>query len=198
MSSRKLQQRGFTLIEIQITLFLVAILSMVTYAAFNSSIINYFNLQKQSMNFTDMAIETQRIANVLRSSTDIVSATPEDLVVYAYFSPADTYVSKVHYYKNSTKTKLYADVTRMTSNPPVGTEISSSLKTYELISNYYQTNGVSLFTYYDASGNVLGTPISDLTTIKGIGVTLATPTSQKNVKQSVNIQVSLRNRKTNL
>jgi prepilin-type N-terminal cleavage/methylation domain-containing protein len=198
MSFRKLDDNGFSIIELSITMIVMGVLAAVTYASFNTSILEYFGLQKQSMNFTDMAVQTQRISNVLRGSTDIVSAGDEDLTVYAYFSPADTYVSKIHYYKNVSKTKLFADVTRMTSNPPVGTEITASKKTFTILDNYSQVNGIKLFTYLDAAGNALTTPISDLQTIKGIRVSLQSPTSQKGVNQSVNTQVSLRNRKTNL
>lgn len=198
MLLRKLGSDGFSLIELSVTMIVMGILATVTYASFNTSIAEYFNLQKQSMNFTDMAVQTQRISNVLRSSTDIIAASDEEVSVYAYFSPADTYVSKIRYYKNSAKTKLYADVTRMTSNPPVGTPITTTLKTYTILDNYSQVNGVKLFTYLDASGNAIATPIADLQTIKGIRVSLQSPTSQKNVNQSVNTQISLRNRKTNL
>lgn len=199
MSFLKLRSNeGFTLMELMVTIVLIGILSVFTYSAFNTSIAEYFHLQKQSMLFTDMAIQSQRIANVVRSSTDIIQADPEEMTIYAYFSPADTYVSKVHYYKNADKTKLFADVTRMTANPPIGTEVAGSTTTYRVLDNYSQSNSVNLFTYLDASGNALSTPIADLTTIKGVRVSLVSPTDQKNITQSVNLQVSLRNRKTNL
>jgi prepilin-type N-terminal cleavage/methylation domain-containing protein len=198
MSLRKLGSSGFSLIELSVTMLVMGILALVTYASFNTSIASYFGLQKQSMNFTDIAIQTQRISSVLRSTTDIVSATDEDITAYAYFSPADTYVSKVHYYKSTDKTQLMADVTRMTANPPIGTEITSTKKTTVIMQNYSEVSGVKLFTYLDAAGNALATPITDLQTIKGIRVTLKSPTSQKNVNQTISTQVSIRNRKTNL
>jgi prepilin-type N-terminal cleavage/methylation domain-containing protein len=198
MSLHKLGNDGFSLIELSVTMIVMGLLATVTYASFNTSITEYFSLQKQSMNFTDMAVQTQRISNVLRSSTDIVSATDEDLTVYAYFSPADTYVSKIRYYKNASKTQLLADVTRMTANPPIGSEIATTKKTSTILENYSEVSGVKLFTYLDASGNVIATPIADLQTIKGIRVTLKSPTSQKNVNQTVSTQISIRNRKTNL
>lgn len=198
MSARNLDSSGFSLLELMITMGLMGILAIFTYAAFNTSIIEYFGLQKQSINFTDMAVQSQRISNVIRSSTDIVIATQDELTVYAYFSPADTYVSKVHYYKNSAKTKLFADVTRMTANPPIGTEVAGSTKTYTILDNYSQSSTVKLFAYLDASGNAIVPPIADLHTVKGVRVTLTSPTSQKNVNQTISLQVSLRNRKTNL
>lgn len=198
MSIRSRSEAGFTIVELNVTILLIGILSLVIYASFNTSIQSYFGLQKQSMNFTEMAVQTQRISNVLRSSTDIVSAADSDITVYAYFSPADQYVSKVRYYKNPSKTQLMADVTRMTSNPPVGTEIISTKRTYTILSYYSEVSGNKLFTYLDATGNTLAMPISDLQTIKGIRVSLTSPSSQTGVNQTINTQVSLRNRKTNL
>jgi prepilin-type N-terminal cleavage/methylation domain-containing protein len=192
------RNQGFTLVELIVTIFVTGLLSAFTYAAFNTSIINYFGLQKQSINFTDLALQTQRLASVLRGATDITSATTDDITLYSYFSPADSYVSKVHYYKNSAQTKLFVDVTRMTANPPIGTEIISSAKTYTILDNYTQVSGNKLFTYLDATGNTLSAPISDLHTIKGIRVSLASPSSTNNSTQSISLQISLRNRKTNL
>lgn len=198
MLIRKLPVNGFTIVELNVTILLMGILSLVIYASFNTSIASYFGLQKQSMNFTEMAVQTQRISNVLRSSTDIVSVSDSDITVYTYFSPADQYVSKVRYYKNPSKTQLMADVTRMTANPPIGTEIVSTKRTYTILSNYSEVSGNKLFTYLDASGNTLATPISDLQTIKGIRVSLTSPSSQTGTNQTINTQISLRNRKTNL
>jgi prepilin-type N-terminal cleavage/methylation domain-containing protein len=198
MSSRNLGNAGFSLLELNITIIVMGILTVVTYAVFNTSIAEYFNLQKQNMNFTEIAMQTQRISSVLRSSTDIVSAADDDVTVYAYFSPADAYVSKVRYYKSVDKTQLLADITRMTANPPIGTEVASTKKTYVILDNYSQINGVKLFAYLDATGNALTTPIDDLQTVKGIRVSLRSPTSQQGVSQSMDLQVSLRNRKTNL
>jgi hypothetical protein len=85
----------------------------------------------------------------------------------------------------------------MTANPPIGTPQTNKLKTYTIIDNFYQPSGSSLFTYLDSSGNALTLPISDLQTIKGVQVNLAAKGSNGS-NQALNVQVSLRNRKTNL
>jgi hypothetical protein len=90
-----------------------------------------------------------------------------------------------------------ADLTPMTANPPQGTPIVAKKRTFSIIDNYYQASGVKLFTYLDATGNTLSTPIADLQTVKAIRVTVAAKTSN-NTNQTMNVQVSLRNRKTNL
>jgi hypothetical protein len=96
--------------------------------------------------------------------------------------------------------QLLADVTRMTSNPPVGAENPDTKHTYTIINNFYQASGVSTFVYLDSTGAELSQPISDLKTIKGIRVTLAVPGGNlnNNSNQTISVQVSLRNRKTNL
>lgn len=191
-------QRGFTLVELTTVMIVVVLAAITMYGFFSSSFARYFNLQKDSTNLSELSVQSQRVANVLRGSTDVISVANNELSVYAYFAPADTYVSQIRYYRSADNKILYADVTRMTANPPIGTPIPSTLKTYTIISDFHQGAGINLFTYLDASGNALTTPISDLKTIKGIRVTLTSPSSTPNVDHTTSVQVSLRNRKTNL
>ena len=150
------------------------------------------------MNFSEMAEQSQRVVQVLRGLTDIVSESDNDITAYAYFSPADTYVSLVHYYLSADSKKLMVDVTPMTSNPPIGTPITAQKKTYTVITNYYQAPGAKLFTYYDSNGTALATPVSDEHSILDIEVNLAEPASHGSKMQSLSVTVSLRNRKTNV
>lgn len=165
---------------------------------FTNYLILYSKYQTDASNFGELASQSQRIADVLRGLTDIVSESANDLSVYAYFSPADTYVSLTHYYLNANGTAVMVDVTPMTANPPIGTPITSETKTYTIISNYYQPAGGSLFNYYDATGTQLTLPISDEHSILEIQVNLAEPGSHTKNGQTLSITVSLRNRKTNL
>ncbi len=190
-------QRGFSLVELVIVMTLVLILSTMFYTFFKTNLFTYLNLQKDASSFTDVAGQSARIANVIRGATDITSAAANDLVAYAYFFPTDTYVSEVHYYLNADSTVLYADVTPMTSNPPIGTLITANKKTYTIISDFQQTQGQTLFNYLNSSGSVMTLPIADLHTIKGVRVNLGADTSGT-VNQAITLDVSLRNRKTNL
>lgn len=165
---------------------------------FDNNLILFLNQQQNSMNFTELQTESQRIADVLRGATDIVSDQPNQLSVYAYFSPVDTYVSLVNYYLSSNGTQLLARVTPMTANPPIGTQITSETKTYVIISNYYAPAGSSLFTYYDSGGNILTPPVSNEKTITGIGINLSEPIANSKSGQSLNIFVTLRNRSIGL
>jgi hypothetical protein len=179
---------------------LIGIIVTMAYTFFNTSFNQYISLQAQGSTFTDLSLQTQRLATVLRGTTDIISVSADSIECYAYFAPSDTYVSKIKYYKTADKKQLLADVTRMTSNPPTGTPIAGSLTTHTIISNFYQVTGVNTFNYLDASGNTLALPIADLRTIKGMQVTLTAPGSKQsaNSYQTMSLQVSLRNRKTNL
>ena len=191
-------ETGFTLPELLIVISLVAIVFITFASFFTNYLILYSKYQQDAGNFTELANQSQRIADVLRGLTDITSESANDLVAYAYFSPADAYTSQVHYYLNTAGTAVMVDVTPMTANPPIGTLISASKKTYTIISNYYQPPGGSLFAYYDASGTALALPISDEHSIMEIRVNLAEPGTHTTKGQTLSITLSLRNRKTNL
>lgn len=188
------------MVELTVVMVMIGIIVVPVYTFFNTSFSQYISLQAEGSSFSDLATQSQRVANVMRGITGVNSVSADDINCYAYFAPSDTYVSKIHYYKNASSTKLFADVTRMTSNPPIGTPIVGSTKTFTIIPNFYQAAGVKTFIYLDAVGTALPLPITDLRTIKGIQVTLAVPAGNmnKNGNQTVSVQVSLRNRKSNL
>lgn len=191
---------GYTLVELMIGLFLIGVITTTFFTFSNTSISQFIALHKDSVLFADLATQSQRIANVLRGLTDIVQAENNTVTVYAYFAPNDTYVSKIKYYKNQDGTKLYADVTQMTANPPIGTEIPNSTETFTIIDNFQTINNLNLFTYLDSSNNPLTVPISDLKAIKQIKVSLSVPSKRPVATSDTTmvVEVSLRNRKTNL
>lgn len=193
-------QKGFTLTELSVSMVVIGIVIIGAFTIFNNSINSYLGLQQDASEFQNLTVGSQRIGNVLRGLTDITTATENEVTLYAYFSPNDSYVSLIRYYISGSNPSLYADVTPMTANPPGGSLINSSKKTYTIIENFYQQQGVNTFTYLDANGTALTMPISDLHTIKGIKVSLAVPINvpTANGSRVVNVQVSLRNRKTNL
>lgn len=198
MSDLKLRnQSGFTLAEIMVATVLIGIVVSFTYTFFNMTINQYFTLQRDADAFYSLSQNYQRLANVLRGTTDIVSADNSDIVCYAYFAPDDTYVSQIHYYISNGN--LLADVTPMSANPPGGSLITAKQKTFTVIEKFYAQPGVNLFTYLDANGTTLTVPISDLNTIKQIKVSLAVSSAAPNTDtQALTVQISIRNRKTNL
>jgi prepilin-type N-terminal cleavage/methylation domain-containing protein len=192
--------RGFTLVEMLVVMVVLGIVVISSYTYFSTSTAEYLNLQKDSLAFNDLAYQSQRISKVLRGLTDISVANTNNITVYAYFSPDDTYVSQVSYYKNAEGTKLFADVTPMNGNPPTGTLLSSQKKTYTIMDNFLTLASTNVFEYLDSTGDPLALPISDLHIIKGITVNLAVPVNAPTAKgnHTMSVQVSLRNRKTNL
>ncbi len=191
-------QSGFSIVELLVVISLIGIIFATFSSFFTNYLILYSKYQQDSLNFGEMAQQSQRIGQVLRGLTDIVSESANDITVYAYFAPSDNYVSQVHYYLDGTGKKLMVDITPMTANPPTGTLLTSQKKTYTIISNYYQAPSVNLFNYYDAGGSLMTLPISDEHSIMQIQVNLAEPASHGSKNQNLSITVSLRNRKTNL
>ena len=191
-------EAGFTLIELLVVIIMIGFLFAAFASFFVSNVSFYTDYQYNATNFSELASQSQRVSSVLRGLTDIVSESANDISVYAYFSPTDTYVSLVHYYLNTKGTALMADVTPMTANPPIGNPIPSQKVTYTIISNYYKAPGTTLFTYFDNSGNQLNLPINDEHSILEIQVNLAEPVAKYSDGQTLSVKVSLRNRKTNL
>ncbi|MFI5271238.1 MAG: type II secretion system protein J [Candidatus Saccharimonadales bacterium] len=202
MLLRKLKpdQKGFTIPELVLVMAISIMVSLTFLTFFTNAFKGYLGLQSDGTAFSELASQSQRVAAVLRGLTDITEASADDITIYGYFFPSDTYVSYIHYYKNAAGTILYADVTPMTANPPIGTQITSETKTYTIISNLYKLNGVSTFVYLDSLGNPLPTPIASLHSIKGITINLAAPQTSQNSSgnASLSLEVSLRNRKSNL
>jgi prepilin-type N-terminal cleavage/methylation domain-containing protein len=199
MLKTKQGQAGFTLVELLISIVLIAIISSTFLVFFKSSFFNYLNLQSDATSVSQINTQAMRVATVLRGTTGITSVAANDIVLYSYFYPQDSYVSLVHYYLQTSgkTTRLLVDVTPMTANPPIGTTILDKKKTFTVIDNYYQASGITLFTYLGSSGTALSLPITDLQTVKGIQVNMAAKGSNKS-NMALNVQVSLRNRKTNL
>lgn len=194
------QEQGFTLIEAVIVIALTGVTVTVFATFFNTSISRYLSLDKDSLAFSDLATQAERIGNVVRGLTDISAADNNDITIYGYFAPDDTYVSLVHYYLANNNTEVRADVTPMTSNPPIGTPITNQKKTFTIIDSFYKVSNLNTFEYFDSLNNTLTPPIADLHTIKNIRINLAIPSKSPvaNSDTTITVTMSLRNRKTNL
>ena len=188
---------GFTLVELLVVLALTGIIASSFFRFFAPTLLNYINLQTDAAGTGQIATQSQRIASVIRGTTGIISATSNDLQIYSYFYPSDSAVSLVHYYLKNNNTMLMVDVTPMSANPPTGSPLTAHLRTYTISSNYYLPTNGAVFTYLDISNTSLALPVSDLNAIKLIQVNMAFKLSNGG-NQALNLEVELRNRKTNL
>jgi prepilin-type N-terminal cleavage/methylation domain-containing protein len=191
-------QKGFSLVELLVVISLVGILFASFGVFFSGYLKLYSSYQSDASNFSEIAQQSQRISKVLRGIVDITSVGSNDLTAYAYFSPGDTYTSEVRYYLTPDNKQLLVDVTPMTSNPPIGTPITGSKRTYTIINNYFKKPGVNLFDYYDITGTLLTIPIGNQHVISTINVNLYEPVSHSPNGIQMSSSVSLRNRKVNL
>jgi prepilin-type N-terminal cleavage/methylation domain-containing protein len=191
-------QCGFTLVELTTVIILLSIVSISTFTLINTTIKRYFPLHEEGLAFTELSYGSQRVAKVLRGLTDITQADSNGITCYTYFAPQDNYVSLVKYYKSGGS--LIVEVTPMTANPPIGTPITASKKTYTVIQKLYSIPNVATFVYVDANNTTMSVPIADLHTIKAIQVNLGIPLDNPSGggSDTIKLQVSLRNRKTNL
>jgi prepilin-type N-terminal cleavage/methylation domain-containing protein len=199
MRVSRMNQAGYTLVELLVAITIMAIIGTSFLVFFKSTFFNYLGLQTDATALTQLDTQANRVALVMRGLTGVTSVAANDIVMYTYFYPSDSYESLVHYYiqTSGTNMQLLADVTPMSGNPPNGTLLTASMKTYTIISSYYQLSGTTLFTYLDANGASLTLPITDLNSIYGVQVNLAAKGSN-NSNLATNVQVNIRNRKTNL
>ncbi len=198
-ATQRARGSGFTLSEVIIVLALVGVLSALFYSLFATSFFSYLNLQKQASSFTQISLQSSRVAAVVRGLMNISMAKDDELEIYAYFYPSDQYVSKVRYYVVTVDgvKRLRADLTPMTANPPIGVPITAEKTTTTVIDSFYQPPGTKLFTYLNAANTELATPITDFFAVKSITIQLSARVETQ-AKQTITTQVMLRNRKTNL
>lgn len=187
------------MIELVIALALLGLISTAFFTLFNSTFFGYLDLQKQASSTTQLSVQTARLSDVLRSLISIELAKDNELKIYAYFYPSDAYTSRIHYYlvTNGAYRQLKADLTPMDGNPPTGQLLTNQTKTYSLVDNYYLPAGKTLFTYYNGFNAQLTTPITDFGAVKSIAIQLAAK-NDGHPDEQMNLQVTLRNRKTNL
>ncbi len=157
---------------------------------------SYEFLQAQSNASLELSTLSARITKVVRGTTGIVTASPNTLTIYGYFSPQDTVIKKIRYFISGTN--LNIGVT-----PPSGTapnyiyNAADEVVTTTRVDLSMGSN--SMFTYYDDSGNVLPNGFA-VGQVKAIGVYVAANprVKQLSVPIAVTTRVTLRNFKTNL
>lgn len=187
---------GFTLIELIIVIGIASILLVGIGNFIVSALATYQYLQVQGNSAVDQTALVDRMGNVIRGATGIITAQGNTLTLYAYFSPADAVVDQVSYTVNGST--LQVSVIPPSGTAPNYTYNPASAKITTLSTNFTDSPN-PVFTYYDASGTQLA---SGFTTsqINQIGIYLSTNPNPAKLPKPLVLQtrVTLRNMKTNL
>lgn len=195
MSRRSKWTSGYSLIEL---LFVIAIISIMTtslVALVTQSSRGYRYLQTQSEASVDLSNTLNRVAKVVRGTSDVISAQPNSLSIYAFFSPNDAVVNKITYFVQGSTLK--ATVVPPTGTAPNYTYDDANGTTYTLADDL--TGAGTVFNYFDASGIQLGSGFS-VSQIKQISIEVTINPNTKVLRKPLTSQttVTLRNKKTNL
>ena len=198
MRTEKSINKGFTVVELMIVIFIFGLIATAMFTFMNTSFSQYLKMQKESYALGDLSVQTQRLAKVIRGLSDISQASANEITLTAYFSPQDQVVSQVRFYRSPDGSKLYIDQTPYTANPPYGTLLTAQKKTTLLIDNLNYNGSTTTFRYLDSAFNELPSGFTNLKLIKGVEITLTSKNSNDTSQLSMTTKVALRNRKTNL
>ncbi|HVQ44044.1 MAG TPA: prepilin-type N-terminal cleavage/methylation domain-containing protein [Candidatus Saccharimonadia bacterium] len=193
---KRLDQGGYSLIELLVVMTLTAMIAVPLVMFSYKGLTSYAFLQAQSDTSTELSTLSARIGKVLRGTTGVLSAQPNTVTVYGYFSPADTVIKKIRYYISGNN--LVIGVTDPDSAAIPATYNNNPEKpTITRVDLAMGSN--TMFTYYDDAGNVLS-PGFATSQVRAIGIYVAAnpKAKQLSVPVSLTTRVTLRNFKTNL
>lgn len=187
---------GYTLLELIFVIGITGILTLVVMTFAINSARGYRYLEAQSSASVEVSSNLNRVSKVVRGTTDIVTAEPNSLVIFGYFSPNDAVVKKIRYFKDGNR--LAVGVI-----PPSGTApnytYSQANETVSYLINDLNMGSTPLFSYYDEAGNQL-TGAFAVTQVKQVGIKIDVNAKPDVLTKPVGSQtkVTLRNKKVNL
>lgn len=196
MKRPAIKRRGMTLIEILITLPIIAITGVIAVTI----LIRGWQYFRFGLAQTDATYETtnslERISRVLRSTNKVVAAGSNDLTIQAYFSPRDDIPDQARYYKLGNQ--VFVDVIAAVGTAPNYTYPVDNKVTYK-ITDTLNSASEPVFRYYNEAGTEL-TGSVDVSAIRVVGLTLISNPKPNDLKknQRGDTQIQLRNMKTNL
>ncbi len=192
----RLDEAGYSLIELLVVMVLTTMIAIPLVIFTYKGLTSYEFLQAQSNTSIELSTLSERIAKVLRGTTGIVSAGPNTLTIYGFFSPADTEVKKIRYFISGTNLNIGVTKPDSASQPYTYNNYAEVITTTRVDLSMGAT---PMFVYYDDSGNVLSSGFAT-SQIRAVGLYVAANprTKQLSVPIAVSTRVTLRNFKTNL
>lgn len=199
MLYQRTDMRGFTLIEMLVVIFVVAIISIVI----GDSVLSFFKAAEfatgraGSVSAAQGALDT--IVQSVRGSTygadgsyPIASISPYSLTVFADSGP-NSATERITFFVSGTS--LFKSVIDPTGNPPwYSIAASTTADIADGIEN--AAIGPALFTYYDAAGNEI-TDFSHVSDVASVFVNLLSQSSTSTPVYTLQSYVTLRNLENN-
>lgn len=189
------KESGMTIIELLVTMVMIAILSPLILGFFWSAVNNFLKIQTTAALVSKETQALTRIEQVLRGGTQITNATATSLTIYAYFSPADSTLSQVTYTYDAPSSTIKVDQIPASGTAPNYTYNQSDKKTITILSGVKLKN--SLFTYEDAIGGTGPFDNSTYQNIKMINIDIYGTVAGNTATTQVKSSVLLRNRRVN-
>lgn len=198
MSSRRLMQSGFTIVELLMVIAIIGILIVVTMQVFSASYQGYFNTLENTLRTSEVSSAVQRTSRIIRGIHVITKAGDYELEGFAYLTPRDATLSKLRYYLNTTTKAFNVDVIPASGSAPSYNYNPADKKTYTILSNAVDTKPI--FKYRGLDFSVQQFAPDAYKDIKAISINLskARIKSQTNTPIEISTTVSIRPRKSNL
>lgn len=196
LSRRK--QFGFTIIELIVVMFIIAVLGTITASFIIKSLRDQERLQAQSLVQGQLSTAVERVAKVLRGTTTIIQAQQTSLTIRGFANVSDVAPSEISYFKDADNAWRFS-VIPATGVAPNYTYDPANKKTYTLADKLTNDNNQPLFFYYGETNNLLAFPVSSAS-IKMVEIAPVALDKTNWLVEPVTLttRVNLRNLKMNL
>lgn len=189
--------KGFTILELIIVMFFISILGVIVAQGISSSLRDNRRLEVETQVQRESAMALERIAKVLRSTTQIIAVDPNSITIRGYPTVDETIPSEIRYFIDDQRLRL--SVTPPSGVAPNFIYNPSSAVETTLIGRVVNDNNNHLFEYYNEA-NVRLTGTINIADIRSIEI-LPRVIDRNNILRtpfSTSTKVMFRNFKTNL
>jgi len=189
---------SFTIIELVVVMFIIAILGTVTASFIIKSLRDQERLQAQALVQGQLTTALERVAKVIRGTTVLIQTEQNILTIRGWANVSDTAPSEVSYFIDTDSSWKFS-VIPASGTAPNYVYGPNDKKTYTLADKLVNDTSHPLFNYYDELNNQLSFPVS-VAAIKMVELSpLAKDTTNWLILPvELTTRVNLRNLKTNL